>query len=98
MSSFFVSRHAGAIDWATRHGHAPDYWVEHLDIARIRSGDRVVGTLPVPMAAEVCALGAQYLHLDVPQRLSQRGHELSADDLDELGASVQPYWIERGRP
>lgn len=94
MATYFVSRHAGAIAWAKRHGIAPEHWVQHLDIACICAGDRVVGTLPVPMAAAVCARGAHYLHLDVPQSQAQRGHELSADDLDAAGASVQPYLIQ----
>lgn len=94
MTTYFVSRHAGAIAWAGRHGIAPDHWVDHLDIETIREGDRVVGTLPVPIAAAVCALGAHYLHLDVPQQQAQRGRELSADDLDAMGASVRGYRVE----
>ena len=94
MATYFVSRHAGAIAWAKRHGIAPDFWVHHLEITRICAGDQVVGTLPVPMAAAVCALGAHYLHLDVPQSVAQRGRELSADDLDAVGASVRRYAIQ----
>lgn len=93
MTTYFVSRHAGAIAWAQRQGMAPDHWVEHLEIARIQAGDTVVGTLPVPMAAAVCSLGARYLHLDVPLSQAQRGRELSADDLEGLGASVQQYEV-----
>ena len=94
MTTYFVSRHAGAIAWAGRYGIAPDHWVAHLDIETIRKGDLVVGTLPVPMAAAVCARGAHYLHLDVPQQQNQRGRELSADDLDAMGASVRAFRVE----
>jgi CRISPR-associated protein Csx16 len=94
VTVWFVSRHPGAIDWAARRGLRVDRQVAHLEPASLRAGDRVIGTLPVHLAAEVCAVGARYLHLSlrVPARL--RGAELSAAQLEALGAHVEAYHVE----
>ena len=46
-TTWFVSRHPGAIDWAKRQGLNIGPWVEHLDPAKMEVGDTVIGTLPV---------------------------------------------------
>jgi CRISPR-associated protein Csx16 len=92
---WFVSRHPGAREWAARKGIRVDRTIAHLDIAEVRAGDTVIGTLPVNLAAEVCRRGARYvnLSLDVPEEL--RGRELSADELERCGARLEPFVIER---
>ena len=95
---FFVSRHQGAIEWARKHPwsrHAE--FLTHLDLDRIVPGDTVIGTLPVHLAAAVCALGAKYLHLSIELIEQQRGQELTADELDAAGACLVPYKILPGR-
>jgi CRISPR-associated protein Csx16 len=93
--TLFVTRHPGAVEWAARQGIAVDKTVAHLDPDEIRPGDVVIGTLPVHLAAEVCAHGARYLHLvlDLPGEL--RGRELSAEQLLRLGARLEEYSVER---
>ena len=94
---FFVSRHQGAIEWARKHPwsrHAE--FLPHLDLARIVPGDTVIGTLPVHLAAAVCARGAKYLHLSIQLTVKQRGQELTADELDTAGAHLVPYKVEVG--
>lgn len=88
-----VSRHSGAIEWLTRQGIQADEQHQHLDINDIRQGDTVIGTLPIHLAAQVCAKGAsfQYLQIDIPEPL--RGQELSADQLDDLGARLQCFSV-----
>ena len=63
MTVWFVSRHPGALEWMQRHGPAFDRHVEHLAPDDVQPGDRVVGTLPMQLAAQVCARGAEYWHL-----------------------------------
>ncbi len=93
MTRYFVSRHAGAVEWAERRGIDVDRQVEHLDPQRIGPGDRVIGTLPVPLAAEVCARGGQYFHLVLDMPAEARGRELDADTLESLGARLREFRV-----
>ena len=93
--TIFVSRHSGAVEWAARQGIRIDRMVEHLDLAEIRSGDTVIGTLPVHLAAEVCRRGSHYLHLALDLPSERRGVELTAEDMARCGARLVEYWLER---
>ena len=94
---FFVSRHAGAIAWARQYPWAARAeFVAHLDPQIVAPGDVVIGTLPVHLAAQVCARGARYLHLTLDLEAAQRGSELSTDELDAAGARLTPYTVTRG--
>jgi CRISPR-associated protein Csx16 len=95
MTTFFVTRHPGAFDWARQQGLVVDRAVAHLDLAEVRAGDVVIGTLPVNLAAEVCARGARYLHLSLDLPAEWRGRELSAADMCACGARVEEYRAER---
>ncbi len=90
---WFVSRHPGALAWLAEQGVTVDCVVAHLEVERIRPGDWVLGTLPVSLAAEVCARGACYVHLDVPLTADLRGRELSAAQLREAGARLCVYQV-----
>ena len=59
----------------------------------VQPGDTVMGSLPVNLAAQVCAKGAAYWHLSVVLPLERRGQELSADELERLGAHLQLFHI-----
>lgn len=93
MTTYFVSRHPGAVEWARRRGIAVDQLVSHLDPQLISATDMVIGTLPVNLAAEVCARGARYMHLSLDLPTEARGQELSAADLDRYGARLECYII-----
>ena len=93
MTAWFVSRHPGAIEWATRQGLAVDRLVHHLDPALVCVGDTVMGALPVNLAAAVCERGARYLHLSMELPPDLRGKELTADQLNQLEARLARYQI-----
>jgi len=95
MTTYFVSRHPGAVEWAARQGIAVDQLVAHLDPEIVQPGDVVIGTLPVNLAAEVCARGARYLNLSLDLPPEARGRELTADELETFGARVEEYLVER---
>jgi len=95
MTTYFISRHPGACDWIAGQGIRVDRMLAHLDIDMIQPGDVVVGTLPVSLAAQVCARGGRYLHLSLDLPAYMRGFELSADDMIRLGARLEEYQVAK---
>lgn len=93
MTTWFVSRHPGSLQWMQQRGPAFDCHVPHLDPADVQCGDTVIGTLPVHLAAQVCGRGAAYLHLVLQAPQEARGRELSAQELSALGATLQRFSI-----
>lgn len=95
MTTYFVTRHQGAVEWAARRGITVDHRISHLDPASIRAGDIVLGTLPINLAAEVCARGGRFFNLSLDVPPEARGRELSADELDRFGARLEEYRVEK---
>lgn len=95
MSTWFVSRHRGAVEWAAQQGLLIDHAVAHLDLAALREGDIVIGTLPVNLVADVCDRGARYLHLSLRLPAEARGRELSAEELRNFDARLEEYQVCR---
>lgn len=96
MSTWFVSRHPGALQWMRAHGPAFSRHVTHLeesDFQQLGNGDIVIGSLPVHLAARVCACGAQYWDLTLNMPATARGKELSADDLRSMGAALERFEV-----
>lgn len=94
-TTWFVSRHPGAIEWARMRGFAIDRWAAHLDPSQVARGDTVIGTLPVNLAAEVCRRGARYWHLSIAPAQAWRGRELSEQDLHRLDATIECFHVTR---
>lgn len=94
MTTWLVTRHPGAIEWATQQGLCIDAHLAHLDTELVQTGDTVIGTLPVHLAAAVCSQGARFLNLslDIPANL--RGRELSAAELSHCNARLEPFHIQ----
>ncbi len=93
MTTLLVTRHPGAIEWAARRGLTVDRQIAHLDPATISPGDVVVGTLPVNLAAAVCARGGRFFNLSLHVPPEARGRELSADELEAFGARMEEFVI-----
>lgn len=93
MTTWFISRHPGTLQWMQQCGPQFDRHVPHLDPADIQPGDRVIGTLPVHLAAQVCARGAAYWHLVLALPADARGRELSTQELLALGATFKRFEI-----
>lgn len=93
--TYFVSRHAGARAWAEAEGLAVDRYLAQLDPGALAPGDRVLGTLPVQLAAEVCRRGARYFHLSLDLALERRGTELDAAAMRACGARLEEYLVLR---
>jgi CRISPR-associated protein Csx16 len=100
MASYLVTRHAGAVEWARRQGIVAE-WRPHFeaaDLAGVSPGDAVIGPLPVQLIAEVNACGGRYLNIEMQLGAGERGRELSADDMERLGARLIEYRVARVTP
>lgn len=95
MTTIFVTRHPGALDWARAKGIACDRHVIHLDPQEVGAGDTVIGSLPVHLAAEICARGARYLNLSLDLPAHLRGRELDAATLEECRARIEEFSVIR---
>ncbi len=93
MTTYFISRHPGAREWASEAGVQVDQVIAHLDLATIQPSDVVIGTLPVNLAARVCQQGGRYLHLSLALPADRRGQELSAADLRRFGERLGEFRI-----
>ncbi|MDC9728534.1 MAG: CRISPR-associated protein Csx16 [Methyloprofundus sp.] len=95
MTTYFVTRHTGAKQWAIEQGIDVDFLVEHLNIEGILEGDIVLGSLPVNLVAELNAKGARYFHLSLQLSAALRGTEISAELMRELGAKLEEYSVKK---
>lgn len=93
MTTWFVTRHPGAVEWAARQGVQVDQHVAHLNTTDIAPGDIVIGILPVHLAAQVCARGGRYFNLSIRMPVDARGRELTADELEAFDTSIEEYAI-----
>ena len=94
MSNWFISRHRGAIAWIKEQPQWHiDHYRDHLDPDEIAPGDTVIGTLPLHLAAAVCAKGAQWYALQLLQEAERRGSEYSAAEMRAMGCTLQRYHI-----
>ena len=95
MTTYFISRHLGAVEWAESEGFHIDQQLAHFDTSLVQAGDRVLGTLPVNLIAEVNARGGRYFHLTLNLPADMRGQEITAAAMREYGAVLQEYRAER---
>jgi CRISPR-associated protein Csx16 len=93
MTTYFVTRHPGARDWALEEGIAVDQVIDHLDPTRIRPIDTVIGSLPVNLAAAVCDRGGRYLHLSLDLPADLPGRDLTAEQMWACGARIEAYCV-----
>lgn len=93
MTTWFVTRHPGAIEWAQRRDLPVDRFVDHFNPDHIAPGDTVIGILPVNLVARVCERGARYFNLSLDLPAVARGRELSADELAAYGARIEGYEV-----
>jgi CRISPR-associated protein Csx16 len=95
MTTYLVTRHKGAIDWARRQQLAFQHLTHLDDAAVIEAGDRVIGPMPLGKIADVIVRGARYFAIDMNMPEGARGPELSAEDMERFGARLVEYRVER---
>lgn len=91
MTTYFISRHSGAIAWAILQGFQVDQQLAHFDVSVVNVGDMVLGTLPINLVAEVNQRGARYFHLTLELPAELRGQELTAEIMQAYGARLEEF-------
>jgi len=94
MTTWLISRHPGAIEWARREGIAFDRQLDQLELERLASGDVVIGNLPIHLVAAVFRRGARYLHLCLHIPRDSRGRELDARQMEAFGARLEEFIVQ----
>lgn len=94
MTTWFVTRHPGALEWVRRLGYDVTH-VEQFDIEMTKPGDSVMGNLPVSVIARLTANRVQFFNLDMKTPPSHRGRDLTPDQMDEFGAQLVEYTAKR---
>jgi len=95
MTTYLISRHPGAIQWIKQQQIHYDSHLSHLDLSIIEEGDTIIGSLPVNIAEQICRKKAHYQHLSLELPENQRGQELTAAEMQQLGAKIQAYIIKK---
>lgn len=101
MTTYLVTRHEGTRIWAEaavkqkRLPFAIDEVLDHLDPKQLKRGDRVIGTLPLHLIAELGRRGVEFWSIDLDVPPAQRGQELTGVQLYKLGASLARYKVRQ---
>lgn len=96
MTTYFVTRHSGALQWAHQKQLSFDVHLEHLiDLHLLHENDVVIGTLPINLVCALNEKGIRYIHLSLEIPVQLRGTELSADQLNECHASLQEFVVHK---
>ena len=97
MTDYFISRHKGAIEWAKPLLPAARFLSE-VPSEDLHSGDCVYGTIPIDIAATLCASQVRVFALVFDRNGLVRGNELSADELRLRNAHFEEYVVHRILP
>lgn len=102
MTAYVISRHTAAVEFLARKGFdgavvvkhaADDFW------SGLKSGDVVVGTLPIALAARACEkTGNPFGFLEVETPPDKRGAELTLDEMIAFKARLSWWNIEAAQP
>lgn len=96
MTTYFITRHAGALAWAKQQNLSFDIHLEHLlNLEQLQAGDVIIGTLPINLVYQLNLKHVRYTHLslNIPSHL--RGIELSTTQLDECQATLEEFFVQR---
>lgn len=92
-TDLIVTRHPGAADWVRRVLGRPVRCVAHLEVHELRPGMRYHGVFPLDLAAAICAAGSECWAISLRVPAALRGQELTAAQLDQLGARLVRYTV-----
>lgn len=96
MTTYFVTRHPGAVAWAKSIGLQYDVHLEHLlALTQIQAEDIVIGTLPINIVYALNKKGVRYVHLSLNIPPTLRGVELDVEQLKQCQATLEEFAVEK---
>lgn len=93
LPDLVVTRHPGAVAWVQQVLGRPVQSVAHLHESELVAGTRYYGVFPLNLAAAICATGAECWAISLQISPELRGQELTATQLDQLGARLVRYTV-----
>lgn len=96
MTTYFITRHSGALAWAKQQHLSFDVHLEHLlDLNLLQAGDIIIGTLPINLVYALNKKQVRYIHLslNIPPQL--RGIELTIDQLNTCQATLEEFFVQQ---
>lgn len=92
MDVWYIGRHAASLAWLKAQRIRIDQELTHLDNnIWPKSGDIVIGNLPVQWIAELTARGIFYMHLTLDVPVTARGNEFNPEDLASFNIRIQAF-------
>mgnify|MGYP000955834578 CR=1 FL=1 len=86
-----VTRHSGAVEWLHRKGITGEV-VSHISPSESLEGKIVIGNIPLWVAAQADEVWA----IEIPNLPSElRGVDISAEQMEELGAKISKYYVQK---
>lgn len=92
---YLISRHLGTREWCEGQGIKIDHTYAELSASLAQPGDIIIGSLPYHLAAQVCDAGAEFYYISMDVPLTLRGQELSAEQMQKLGAKLQAFDVKQ---
>lgn len=96
MTTYFITRHSGALQWANAHNIHFDVHLEHLvSLDKLQVGDLVIGTLPINIISQINEIGVRYMHLSLTIPPHLRGVELDMSQLNACDATLEEFHVTK---
>ncbi|MFV5525595.1 CRISPR-associated protein Csx16 [Acinetobacter variabilis] len=96
MTTYFVTRHPGAVAWAKSVELQYDVHLEHLmSLEQVQAEDVVIGTLPINMVYALNRKSVRYIHLSLNIPPTLRGMELNVEQLKQCQATLEEFTVEK---
>jgi CRISPR-associated protein Csx16 len=95
MTTYFVTRHPGAVEWAKQQGVKVDKTLSHLtqtEINQITEDDVFIGILPINIVADICNKRGRFFNLSMSLPPEARGRELSAEEMSKYNSSIEEFF------
>ena len=96
MTTYFITRHLNALQWASEQNTHYDVHLVHLNASeKLKAGDTIIGTLPIQLVADLNARSIHYIHLSMQVPVHLRGIELTIQQLRDCKIQLEKFHVSR---